>query len=219
MKVNHVLSRFLSRFNANMTKFRAKQAIDLIAAAFKSPDTMLAFVRSDPALLESRTGLGETPLHYLAVENQLKAVLSLLAAGAEVNTVNSVGGTPLSEAASLGYEEMVDLLIAHGARLHLPGQMEPTLHEATRSANGRVVELVLRAGAEVNERNDMKETALHLAAESEDRLVALEALLDAGADTTARALFGDTPLDVAVRQGSNACTAALMARGGAIHIE
>ena len=185
----------------------------VIAAALESPDSMLELVRAEPHLLEARTGLGETPLHYLVVENQLRAVILLVEAGAAVNTISSVGGTPLSEAASLGYSEMVEYLLARGANLLLPEQHEPTLHEAVRSGEAGVVKMLLNAGARIDEQNDLHETALHLAAESADRLGVLEVLISAGADLTVQAAFNETPLDVALREGCDACAKALAAAG------
>jgi uncharacterized protein len=185
----------------------------VIAAAFESPDSMLDLVRAEPHLLEARTGLGETPLHYLVVENQLRAVILLVEAGAAVNTVSSVGGTPLSEAASLGYADMVEYLLAHGASLWLPEQKEPALHEAVRGGDAGVVTMLLNAGATIDEQNDLDETALHLAAESADRLGALEVLISAGADLFIQAAFYETPLDVALREGCDPCVKALAAAG------
>jgi ankyrin repeat protein len=185
----------------------------VIAAAFESPDAMFDLVRTEPHLLEARTGLGETPLHYLAVENQLRAVLLLAEAGATVNTVSFVGGMPLSEAASLGYAEMVEYLLARGASLWLPGQNEPTLHEAVKNGDARIVKMLLGAGAPIDEQNDLNETALHLAAESEDRLGALEVLIGSGADLSVHAAFDETPLDVALREGCDTCAKALAAAG------
>ena len=185
----------------------------VIAAALESPDSMLELVRAEPHLLEARTGLGETPLHYLVVENQLRAVILLVEAGAAVNTISSVGGTPLSEAASLGYSEMVEYLLARGANLWLPEQREPTLHEAVRGGEAGIVKMLLNAGATIDEQNDLHETALHLAAESVDRLGALEVLTSAGADLSVQTIFDETPLDVALREGCDACAKALAAAG------
>ncbi len=183
----------------------------LIRLAFDAPDEMQALLRQEPDLLEARTGLEETALHYLAVENQLRAVILLVEAGAQVNTLNSCGGTPLSEAASLGYTELVEYLLSQGARLHIAGQGEPTLHEAVRSGNATVVQLLLAAGAPVDEQNDLKETPLHLAAEEDGRLAALQVLLNAGANPALRRIFDETPLDVALEAGSSACASALLA--------
>ncbi len=185
----------------------------VIAAAFESPESMLDLVRAEPHLLEARTGLGETPLHYLVVENQLRAVILLVEAGAAVNTVSSVGGTPLSEAASLGYAEMVEYLLARGASLCLPEQHEPTLHEAVRSGNPGIVKMLLSAGAKLDEQNTLNETAMHLAAEAADRLGALEVLIIAGADLSVQTVFHETPLDVALREACDACAKALAAAG------
>ncbi len=174
---------------------------------------MLKLVRAEPQLLEARTELGETPLHYLVVENQLRAVRLLADAGAAVNTVNAFGATALAEAASLGYVEMVEYLIARGASLRLPEQQEPTLHEAVKGGEPRIVTMLLNAGAPIDEQNDLNETALHLAAESEDRLGILELLINAGADLSILAAFDETALDVALREGCDVCAQALAAAG------
>jgi ankyrin repeat protein len=185
----------------------------LIDAAFDSLEALREALRAEPELLEERTGLGETPLHFLTVENQLDAVAVLVDAGAQVNTINSCGGTPLSEAASLGYVEMVNFLLSRGASLVIEGQQEPVLHEAVRGGRSELVEAAIAAGARLDEQNDLEETALHLAAEADDRLPILKLLLDAGANASIRRIFDETPLDVAIRCGSAACTAALVAYG------
>jgi ankyrin repeat protein len=185
----------------------------VIAAAFESPDTMEALLRLEPNLIEARTGLSETPLHFLAVENQLRAVILLSELGAEINTLNSCGGTPLSEAASLGYEEMVEYLLSRGACISLPGQREPTLVDAVRSASVRVVQLLLDAGAPIDEQNDLRETALHVAAEEDCRVAVLELLLSRGANACIRRIFGETPLDVALAADAQAYIAVLINNG------
>jgi ankyrin repeat protein len=104
----------------------------LIAAFFESVDEGLRLLKSEPDLIRARDGLGETPLHYLAVENQLDSVRALVEHGAQVNTLNECGGTPLSEAASLGYVELVKYLLSVGAKLRIEGQKEP--HPSRSSA-------------------------------------------------------------------------------------
>jgi len=165
----------------------------------------MALLNAEPQLMNERTGLGETPLHYLAVENQLDAVRLLIARGAAVSTLNECRTTPLSDAASLGYDEMVGLLLDHGAMLHVPGQEEPVLHGAVRHGTAHVVQRLLIAGASPNEVDDMMQTPLHVAAESDDCVPVLQLLLGAGAQTSLRCSFGDTPLDVAQRRGSSRC--------------
>ncbi len=71
----------------------------------------------DRTLLGIRNNLGETALHFLAVENELDAVQWLVYRGADVNTRSDFGDTPLLEAAQLGYVEMCRLLLENGAEI------------------------------------------------------------------------------------------------------
>lgn len=174
----------------------------LLQAFFCSTERGQELACLEPALIEARDGLGETALHYLSVENQIEAVQALVAMGAEVNTVSYVGGTPLSEAASLGYVELVRYLLSSGAQLYVKGQEEPTLHEAVRSGNYEVVKLILEAGANVNEVASLRETALHIAAEEDENVSIVQLLATAGADLSAQRIFDETPLAVARRSGA-----------------
>ena len=58
-------------------------AYRLIRACCSSLDDAAALLQSEPLLLLERTGLGETPLHYLAVEDQVEAVRFLHEHGAD----------------------------------------------------------------------------------------------------------------------------------------
>ena len=184
----------------------------LVHACFESLDAAKALLDLDPGIVRARDGLGETALHYLVVENQLEAVQLLHERGATVNTVSDVNGSPLSEAASLGYEAMVAWLLAQGAEIELEGQGEPTLLNAVTSGNAAIVAMLLAAGANVAIVNDVRQTALHLAAETDERLLVTELLLDAGADLDALH-WGDTPLDVAIDNGAVETAKTLRARG------
>jgi uncharacterized protein len=187
---------------------RDQELLSLIYAFQQSLDMGIALIKEKPDLISARTGLGETPLHFLAVENCLAAVQELVNRGAQVNTVNDVGTTPLSDAASLGYVELVQFLIQSGSSLHLAGQNDPTIHEAVRSGNVEVVRIILDAGAYVNQQNDLSETPLHLAVE-EDMLEVAKLLLERGADPSITRIFDETALEVARDSGSQQCFALL----------
>ena len=185
----------------------------LIAAFFESVDDGLQLLKAEPDLISARDGLGETPLHYLAVENKLSAVRALVEHGAEVNTINECGGTPLSEATSLGYVELVKFLLSVGAKLRIEGQKEPILHEAVRSGSAELVKLLLESGAEVNAANDIRETPLHLAAQDDKNLELARLLIQSGADINAKRLFDETALAVAQRSGASAIAGELTQAG------
>ncbi|HEX7028192.1 MAG TPA: ankyrin repeat domain-containing protein [Gammaproteobacteria bacterium] len=190
----------------------SNDAYRLISACYSSPEDALALLAKEPEPLKARTGLGETALHYLSVEDQLEAVRLLVEHGAEVNTINECGGTPLSEAASLGYVDLVAYLLGQGAKLDLPGQHEPILHDAVRGGNPRIISMLLASGAEVEATNDLRETALHVAAEEDSRLEILRLLLDARANVDSLSIFDETPLDIAKRSNSFNIVAELLAR-------
>jgi ankyrin repeat protein len=102
-----------------------------------------------PNLLNARWMHNETALHYLAIEDLGDAVNFLLAHGADVNTVNEFGDSPLVDVANLGNNEVAELLIAAGADPNGPKtalQGSP-LHHAARKGNVALVLPLLDAGA------------------------------------------------------------------------
>ncbi len=76
-----------------------------------------------PALLDTvlsnRNGIGETMLHWYAIEGSPEILRKIIALGFDVNTVNKFGATPLCECARIGRWEIVEMLLAHGARTNI----------------------------------------------------------------------------------------------------
>jgi ankyrin repeat protein len=69
---------------------------------------------------DAKDSEGFTPLHLAAQQDSLDAARHLLQSGAEVDSTNAYGNTPLFVAVfnSQGYGEMIELLRAHGADPH-----------------------------------------------------------------------------------------------------
>lgn len=72
-------------------------------------------IASDPSIINAMSGLGETALHYLVVENDFDAVEWLRQHGSDIDPTNIFGNTALEEAAALGYLKMCQYLVEHGA--------------------------------------------------------------------------------------------------------
>jgi ankyrin repeat protein len=66
-------------------------------------------------LLDERIGIGETVLHFLAVEKNRPAVEWLHARSADMNATNEFGTPLLFEVAALGYRDLFVWLLQHGA--------------------------------------------------------------------------------------------------------
>src|SRR5687767_2797436 len=89
--------------------------LKLMQFAVRDPKLARKLVKDHPEALSLRTGLGETALHYLAVENHADAVQLLIDLGADVNVKNEFGASALEEAIKVGANETVEVLRRDGA--------------------------------------------------------------------------------------------------------
>lgn len=90
--------------------FQLRDALE--QADFAGASTLLD---KDPSLLNERNGIGESVLHFLAVEDNREAVEWLHKRGADLNAANKFGRPLLFEVAQLGYRDLFLWLIEHGA--------------------------------------------------------------------------------------------------------
>src|SRR4051794_11271378 len=89
--------------------------VKLIRFAVNNPKLARKLIADRPAVLDLRTGLGETALHYLAIENQFAAVEMLIGLGADVNSRNHFARSALGEAMEVGAIRTVEVLRRAGA--------------------------------------------------------------------------------------------------------
>ena len=137
------------------------------------------------------------PVQAADTERQLKVLDVILAAGADLEGVNTVGETAIFKAIGGRNPRVLKYLIDAGANVNMPHRWGVTpLHDAVMRRNLECVELLLRHGANVDAQDHQGRTPLHLVAES-DACECARLLLAAGADHTCRDKSGDTPLAVA----------------------
>lgn len=77
---------------------------------------LLATVRTN------RNNLGESMLHWYAIEGDSTVLKKLIDLGFDVNATNMFGRTPLFECVVIGRWEIAELLLEHGARTDIPDQ-------------------------------------------------------------------------------------------------
>ena len=152
-----------------------------------------------------RNDEGVAPVQYAAFRNgNADVVDALFAAGADRQVRTDDGRTLLHLAAQNNESPtVIDTLVAAGARpMGRDRNGRTPLHLVSRNNSpAMIVQALLAAGAQLNAQDEDGNTALHLAAsyQNEDRHggVAVAALLDAGADPTARNAAGQTPWELA----------------------
>ncbi len=84
--------------------------IKLMQFAVRNPKLARKLVKDHPEALKLRNGIGETALHYLAVENYADAVQLLIDLGADAYVGNYFGATALQEATKVRANEAAEVL-------------------------------------------------------------------------------------------------------------
>ena len=142
------------------------------------------------------------PLHWAVGNVDRAEVLSLLAAGADINSKDWYGLTPLQHAARTGQVGMVELLIAHGAVVDANSAYWGTpLHCAAEEGHVAAARRLIAAGARINVKSSWHHTTPLQIAFLCQHIKAADLLLGAGADPNARDEWGRTVLHDAALNG------------------
>jgi len=109
------------------------------------------------------TKIPDISIHGAAEAGKIEAVKQHLVAGANVNTKDKWGWTPLSRAARSGHKEAVELLIDNGADVNAMRSGGGTpLSYAASWGHEEIVELLIAKGADVNAKDDDGRTPLDI---------------------------------------------------------
>ncbi|HSG28555.1 MAG TPA: ankyrin repeat domain-containing protein [Candidatus Krumholzibacterium sp.] len=123
--------------------------------------------------LDSRTGLGLTPLYAAIIGERPAIVRQLIDHGADIRASRSDGETLLHIAAAMGQANILEMLISEGLEVDVTKRYGITpLHLASVFGHKTAVETLLARGAEIDRKNDNGSTALHLATSSREMEVA-----------------------------------------------
>ena len=156
-------------------------------------------------------------LHEAAGQNDIAEVRRLLASGADVNSQDASGWTPLFHAASNGNNEVAGMLLSAGTKIDERNKNGGTaLFWAARCGHADTVRFLLDKKADIHARTLQGFTALHVAA-LDGKTEAVQTLLDRGADIEAKATeFGWTPLMMAAEHGHQETVKLLLNRGAKV---
>ena len=120
-----------------------------------------------------------------------------------VNAYAEDGFQPLGLASYFGHLDIAEYLIKAGAPINSPsrnGLKAAPIQSAVAAGHEKVVQMLLRLGADPNAREQGGYTPLHAATQNGDEDM-IRLLLYGGADLTLKGKDGKTPLDLAMESG------------------
>lgn len=186
--------------------------VDLLCAN-KDGDTPLhtallqGSIASTQLLLETKGGgllvnavnlKNRSPLHIATQYGQAFIVNALIKRGANLNSVDSEGFSPLSIAA-MHKPELVPLLVQHGADVAKipPGSKTTPLSEALEAKNRKAALFLLDHGADPNTLvTERKNTPLMIGLNVKVDIDIVRKMLEAGGDVNKANIYGNTAMHV-----------------------
>ncbi|MBZ5602567.1 MAG: ankyrin repeat domain-containing protein [Acidobacteriia bacterium] len=157
----------------------------------------------------------DTRIADAAQNGDLKAVRALIGQKADVNGAQGDGSTALHWAAQKDDVELAKVLLEAKAKIDVTTRLGAAtpLFMACRSGNAAIIELLIKAGAEVNSPDEHGTTPLMMAAAAGNR-DAVKVLIDHGANVNAReGVHGQTALMFAAALGRADAIRVLAAHG------
>lgn len=144
-----------------------------------------------------------TALMIAAVQGNTSIVKKLFSyEGTNPNKTDIHGNSALHEAVKCGHDEVIDVLIEHGASLCMDERTAAsTLCQVVSEGDIVKMKRLLKAKIQVNAGDYDKRTAAHIAA-AEGNVVALKLLVEYGADLSLRDRWNNSSFDEAVRSKS-----------------
>ena len=206
---NHLEAvKFLVKSGAKINKpgFRKLTALHMALEKDLNPQISLHLIQAGANVNAEDEG-GSTPLHYAVGIKNIEIVKAMIKAGADLEAEDEQQNTALMIAVAGDDLEMIKLLIGSGALVKASGSKKAhdVLHTAAyHSNNFETVKMLLKAGADINGRDEVGNTPLLYAvwranskntgAEKMPELITL--FLSLGADPNAKNERGITPLSV-----------------------
>jgi uncharacterized protein len=157
---------------------------------------------------------GNTALLLAVCQDDRLLLQAILDQGADIDAQNHDGDTALTLAIRKGFAETACWLIRRGANVNLANfdSDTPLILAARGEESPAVLEMLLGSGAHVHAKNNVGDTALHVAAYFGNLDIARR-LIQNQADVHAKNINGDSPLHKAAIYGWDSMTELLLSAG------
>lgn len=182
-----------------------------------TPDEILTLVKKGAEINAKDKKSGFTPLILAVINSNLNVIETLIECGAEVNTTEKNGFTPLILAAGSDFEA-VKILIQSGADVNFRDNIGATalMYSSAYTKNSSIIKMLIQSGADVNAKNNYGTTALMYAAEKNKVPEIIETLLRSGASVNSKNDDGESALMLACRYASDLQIIETLINNGAI---
>ena len=155
----------------------------------------------------------DIPLHKAVRDGNIEDVKTLILNGAEINSMDVSNRTPLGWAVFKNHILIAKLLLQNGADVNMGhgGTIFNTpLHVAAGFGCLEMVEMLIRKGAEIEAKDYLARTPLHLANDEITKI-----LIQMGAKLDAKDNRGDTPIHTATNPWNDSSKVLMLLRYGA----
>lgn len=167
------------------------------------------------ANVHAKNNLGGTALHLAAVNDHSHIILFLLVNNASIDDTDILGNTPLHYAAMENKTSALQSLLESGANISLCNEEgNKALHCASRNGHVESILILLKSKVSIEEPNDEGCTPLILASLGGGSTeLAIQTLIDQGADVNAKNKFNTTALHFAARRKKSSNCQILLTNG------
>jgi len=144
---------------------------------------------------------GPTSMHIAVEERSIDCIRLLLQYGATIDCLSRFQGTPLHDAARLGYLEVVQLLVENGAKLNARSMGQTPAMSAARGGQTEILRYFVEKGTSLTQRDMAGDTLLHAAGVSNAHTFSY--LLQIGCSPKVENYLGVTPVVNALEHATN----------------
>eukprot|EP00744_Colponema_vietnamica_P012869 GILI01018051.1.p1 GENE.GILI01018051.1~~GILI01018051.1.p1 ORF type:complete len:454 (-),score=67.51 GILI01018051.1:143-1504(-) len=187
---NEVLELLISKCDVNSQNRNGETCLHMAARAANGGAIRVLCAHGCKA--DTTACSGRLALHC-AADIRDPALIDLLLAGADINTANCIGDTPLHHAAALGYLQLAERLLEKGADLTIANKKGWTPVHIARNSN--ITSLLVEYGSDMNAADPEGRTPLiYQCVNGSAKVESIQALIASGCDVTAATTDGNTVL-------------------------
>ncbi|MBX2824039.1 MAG: ankyrin repeat domain-containing protein [Gammaproteobacteria bacterium] len=174
------------------------------------PELLNLIIRKRDLVADFHSDVLVTVIQQVSQQSLLKTISVLINAGAELNTRDAYGRTPLATAIAYGQPVVAKYLLGAGADVNMRTENGSTpLIEAAKKGNVYLVDDLLSKGADVHASDSLGRTALHAAVAGKQRRIVTQ-LKTFGANPRQRDANGVDAVVMAESFGFEGLRAALL---------